>query len=62
MKPILWTLMTMASLEQDDPERPDVGFEPNLDPRLGGLGQDAVLVLVMGDAIRLEGKYKQMCI
>ena len=54
--------MTMASLEQDDPERPDVGFEPNLDPRLGGLGQDAVLVLVRGDAIRLEGKYKQMCI
>ena len=40
--------MTMASLEQDDPERPDVGFEPNLDPRLGGLGQDAVLVLVRG--------------
>ena len=54
--------MTMASLEQDDPERPDVGFESNLDPRLGVLGQDAVLVLVRGDAIRLEGKYKQMCI
>ena len=38
--------ITIASLEEDDPERPDVGLEPNLDPRLGRLGQDAVLVLV----------------
>ena len=38
----------VGQLEQDDAERPDVGLEPNLDPRLGNLGQDAVLVPIVG--------------
>ena len=37
---------SVRQLEEDDPEGPDVRLEPDLDPRLRGLGQDAVLVLV----------------
>ena len=32
-------------LEEDHPQGPDVGLEAHLDPRLGGLGEHAVLVL-----------------